>query len=650
MKPWAEGSFELLRHAEEHVRGGSDFDRRMALISFDNSIEVAIFTYLSLNPIQRDNTQFPKEQVAKWLTNFHSKLEFLEFFVTVKLVRPMEFQRDEIVFYHNLRNEIYHQGTGVTPDARYLNGIRTIALWVFKTLFGFDPEPHLAISEVASNTKPIEVDSTDSSNQNLDLSDQTKFLESFISIRHDLNMLMRMMRGESSSDTTELPASEAWKNISGSAEEGAYNDLLERAETLRTKIVEGDSDTDESAVRELSQRLVEVSDLINSELRPFQRDIVEKALEATARIAADSGPRRVGIVWQTPGTGITGSLISYVTRVTAITALDNPLIIVASNVNSLIDQTYSRFVRSAGSLTADLERVTDSDRLLRLINSTEKKIILTTFQRVLRIGGQAPFERRDILFVGHDLYDTSGRINRTFPNAAFILFTNTFLPTNEMGSTYGELIARYDFRQAVDDQVSSPIHYEHRRVAQGLHDDSSGGDTAEFFTVVARLDYIHDLAADLVEHFESHLTGGERAVILTRRIDLANALFAAVLRRKPQWAEDVIGPLTVAVEPSQRQSFVSRLIDRQDKFKIALISSGLLSGLDIRNVRIVYVVETLSSNVLLKAFGLLGRNSDGKPGLIVDYGPNLHAVQSLLYEENTESSDVDNTKSGSSSN
>lgn len=53
MAPWATGTFELLVHAEGHLRGGEDFDRRIALISFDNAIEVAITTYLTLHPIQR---------------------------------------------------------------------------------------------------------------------------------------------------------------------------------------------------------------------------------------------------------------------------------------------------------------------------------------------------------------------------------------------------------------------------------------------------------------------------------------------------------------------------------------------------------------------------------------------------------------------
>jgi hypothetical protein len=50
LPPWADGPFELIVHAEMHLRKGEDFDRRIALISFDNSIEVSITTYLTLHP------------------------------------------------------------------------------------------------------------------------------------------------------------------------------------------------------------------------------------------------------------------------------------------------------------------------------------------------------------------------------------------------------------------------------------------------------------------------------------------------------------------------------------------------------------------------------------------------------------------------
>lgn len=53
--PWALGPFELIQHAEGHFQQNGDFDRRIALIGFDNAIEVSIETFLTLPPaIRRD--------------------------------------------------------------------------------------------------------------------------------------------------------------------------------------------------------------------------------------------------------------------------------------------------------------------------------------------------------------------------------------------------------------------------------------------------------------------------------------------------------------------------------------------------------------------------------------------------------------------
>ncbi|NLH98004.1 MAG: hypothetical protein GX446_00770 [Chthonomonadales bacterium] len=40
LKPWVCGPYELIRHAEGHRAATSDTDRRMALIGYDNAVEV----------------------------------------------------------------------------------------------------------------------------------------------------------------------------------------------------------------------------------------------------------------------------------------------------------------------------------------------------------------------------------------------------------------------------------------------------------------------------------------------------------------------------------------------------------------------------------------------------------------------------------
>jgi hypothetical protein len=133
-KPWAARPFELIFHAEIHYLRANDYDRRLALISFDNSIEVSITTYLSLNPIQRGNRQYERKDVEKWMKNYHSKLDFFTQEIQTRGL-PEYKDKAEIVWYHDQRNEHYHGGGFGVPEQGTLDGIRQVALWVFSVLF-----------------------------------------------------------------------------------------------------------------------------------------------------------------------------------------------------------------------------------------------------------------------------------------------------------------------------------------------------------------------------------------------------------------------------------------------------------------------------------------------------------------------------------
>lgn len=134
LHPWAVGPFELLVHAEEHFRGGDDFDRRMALILFDDVVEVAISTYLSLHPIQRGDRTYAKTDVEMWLNNFHSKLDFFEIALTERQL-DWVVAKSHIVWCHDQRNEQYHGGRKGTPEWSVLQMTRTCAFWVVSILF-----------------------------------------------------------------------------------------------------------------------------------------------------------------------------------------------------------------------------------------------------------------------------------------------------------------------------------------------------------------------------------------------------------------------------------------------------------------------------------------------------------------------------------
>ena len=156
LPPWANGPFELLVHADSHLRGGGDFDRRISLISFDNAIEVAITTYLTLNPIQRGNRSYPTAEVEKWLNNYHTKLDFLGAELSARSL-GWEVDRSHIIWAHDHRNEQYHGGNKGTPEKNVLSLIRKAALWIFSVLFDVtDAEQRLerAIADSAPPAPP----------------------------------------------------------------------------------------------------------------------------------------------------------------------------------------------------------------------------------------------------------------------------------------------------------------------------------------------------------------------------------------------------------------------------------------------------------------------------------------------------------------
>jgi hypothetical protein len=151
--PWANGPFELLVHAEGHLRGGDDFDRRIALISFDNAIEVAITTYLTLNPIQRGGRLYQKADVEKWLNNYHTKLDFLQAEIASRGI-PWLIDKSHIVWVHDHRNEQYHGGHKGTPEKSVLKIVRDAALWVFAILFDVNDAEAALNKAILDNVPP----------------------------------------------------------------------------------------------------------------------------------------------------------------------------------------------------------------------------------------------------------------------------------------------------------------------------------------------------------------------------------------------------------------------------------------------------------------------------------------------------------------
>jgi hypothetical protein len=267
LKPWVYGPFELLQHAEDHLHVGSDFDKRMALICFDNSIEVSITTFLQLHPSQRNGKTFPRESVSKWLANYHSKIDFLGQHAADRAI-TLAATTDEIVWFHALRNELYHSGNGMVPEQRALAGIRSAAFSVFSVLFDVDPET--CLTQGTPSPEPVSQPVTPSG------SAQMTLLQAYIDLEKTLQANLRALAISDPSNSRLVSAAHAWKlfeSACGNVPQ-VYSESFQQANRVRNQIVHGQpTDLDENQLVVLTANVEQLSEFVAS--YGFSFDILE---------------------------------------------------------------------------------------------------------------------------------------------------------------------------------------------------------------------------------------------------------------------------------------------------------------------------------------------------------------------------------------
>jgi hypothetical protein len=259
LKPWAAGPFELIRHGDGHFKGGTDFDKRMALISFDNAVEVSITTHLQLHPSQRGGKTYEGKKVQHWLSNFHTKLEFLEEFLAEWKI-PIEVSIDEIVWYHQLRNELYHSGNGMTPEVRCLLEAQYAAVWVFSVLFGVDPKGLLKESKPVAAAHRV-IDATQ-------LTGKSQFLEIFIDLERAILWTLRGA-GVASDQTHHVSARKGWTDLKRLYPDlpPQLDELVAKATQVRNALVHGAPiELSHEELRSLAEKVEQVTATVREKL------------------------------------------------------------------------------------------------------------------------------------------------------------------------------------------------------------------------------------------------------------------------------------------------------------------------------------------------------------------------------------------------
>ena len=136
-KPWIAGPKELLLHVIHHLDLNTGFDNRIAIISIDNSVELMIKTYLGLPKRISKIEGLTRKILEDTNATFPNLLDGLEKFANNKLDG---IDLGDIEWFHRLRNQLYHDGNGITVEKEKVETYAELAKILFSNLFEIEIE------------------------------------------------------------------------------------------------------------------------------------------------------------------------------------------------------------------------------------------------------------------------------------------------------------------------------------------------------------------------------------------------------------------------------------------------------------------------------------------------------------------------------
>jgi hypothetical protein len=129
---WATGPGEILRHGVQLLEEDTDCNRRLAMIAIDNSVELMLQTYVSL-PKRVTGLSITRKERDEIVSGFPKLLNGIEKHAAEKI---FGIDLGEIEWFHRLRNELYHQGNGLTVKRSKVEIYAELAKVLFENLFG----------------------------------------------------------------------------------------------------------------------------------------------------------------------------------------------------------------------------------------------------------------------------------------------------------------------------------------------------------------------------------------------------------------------------------------------------------------------------------------------------------------------------------
>lgn len=133
--PWQRTAVELLQFALETAKSSSPIHQTVAFLLLDVCVETTMRIFLSLPEglLVSDLTYFDRRKHSEG--NFHA--------LTTGIQRSAKNKMNDVdlhhaTYYHNIRNQLYHRGKGLTADPEDVRGYSAVAASLLRNLLDLD--------------------------------------------------------------------------------------------------------------------------------------------------------------------------------------------------------------------------------------------------------------------------------------------------------------------------------------------------------------------------------------------------------------------------------------------------------------------------------------------------------------------------------
>lgn len=398
------------------------------------------------------------------------------------------------------------------------------------------------------------------------------------------------------------------------------------------------------------------------------------------------GSKKAGVVWHTQGSGKSISMCCYAGKLLQQPEMNNPTLLVVTDRNDLDGQLFKTFSDAQELLRQAPVQADDRDTLRDLLAERETGgIIFTTVQKFSLLLGENNHpvlnERHNIVVISDEAHRSQYGLKATLkkdgsykfgyakhmrdalPNAAFIGFTGTPIANEDKDTraVFGDYVSIYDIQDAVEDGATVPIFYESRLAKLDLHhelieelseqveevvedEEDAGlrektkGEWSRLEKLVGSAPRLQELAADLVEHFETRTASTDgKAMIVAMSRDICVHLYDEIVALRPDWhdPDPEKGAIKIVMTGSAsdkkllqphiysnkvKKRLEVRFKDIKDPLKLVIVRDMWLTGFDAPCCHTMYVDKPMKGHTLMQAIARVNRVFKNKPGgLVVDY-------------------------------